>query len=74
MMRRERWERPARFALMLILDLLGVALIVYAACLVSVALGCLVAGLIALGVAVVVTPATRQAEERQDDEEGAPEA
>lgn len=55
-----------RRALSLLLELTGAALIVYAALLVAVPLGCLVAGLFAFGVAIYV--------DRPDDEPAAPEA
>jgi hypothetical protein len=60
----------------LALDGLGLGLIITAACLVSVALGFLVAGVIALGVAVVASPAegTQAAGADGDETEGATES
>lgn len=65
--------RRARRALVFALDGLGLGLIITAACLVSVALGFLVAGVIALGVAVVASPAEGQAADDRDETEGATE-
>lgn len=63
---RRRLAHHARRTVTICLDALGLTLIIYSAWLVSTALGCLVAGVIALGVAVVLTPT--EGDQEQDDE------
>ena len=62
--------RAARRLLVLALDAAGLTLIVYAAWTYSQALGFLVAGVIALGVAVVLTPSDRGSGQRDGDGTG----